>query len=110
MKTRNALISLLSIGAIAIAADARAEVCARLYEHANYEGEVKTVNSGATVTYIGNLWNDIVSSAIVEPGCALNVWEHADFGGRHATYAGEIPYVGTDWNDIISAYTCVCGP
>ena len=104
-----ALYGLFFAGAVSIASPARAETCARLYEHSNYGGEVKEVPSGANVNNIGSLWNDKVSSVKVEPGCALNVWEHENFGGRNKTYAGALPFVGGDFNDIITSYTCTCG-
>jgi Syncollin/Beta/Gamma crystallin len=107
---KQALFGLAAMGLVTLAAEAnaRADTCARLYEHAGFGGEVKYVESGSDVTYIGNLWNDKVSSVQVTAGCTLNVWEHANYGGRHSTYGGRIPYVGDDWNDIISSFTCDC--
>lgn len=82
--------------------------CATLFEHSNYGGDRREVNRGAHVPWIGGPWNDQVSSMRVRPGCVLNAYQHADFGGAHETFAGQVPWVGDAWNDIISSYTCTC--
>jgi hypothetical protein len=104
-----ALYGLFVAGAVSIAVPAYAAPCARVFEHINHGGEVKHISSGDNVSYVGDLWNDKISSVIVEPGCALNVWEHADYRGKNKTYGGSLPFVGEDFNDIISSYTCTCG-
>jgi hypothetical protein len=58
-------------------------------------------------------WNDVVSSAHVDPGCTLQVWEHAMAGGEsHAWQGGRnglrVNYVGSRWNDRISSAACTC--
>lgn len=82
--------------------------CATMYEHWHFEGEAKRVEAGAYVSFIGNLWNDVVSSVQVRSGCVLNVFEHADFAGAQNSFQGSVPFVGEWWNDKISAYTCDC--
>jgi hypothetical protein len=58
-------------------------------------------------------WNDDVSSATVDPGCRLQVWEHIEGRGASKTWSGGqtgllINYVGDSWNDRISSATCYC--
>lgn len=86
-----------------------AGTCATMFEHINFDGERREVDNGAFVPWIGNLWNDQVSSMQVLPGCVVNAYEHINFGGVHATFLGSVPQVGDGWNDIISSYTCSCG-
>jgi hypothetical protein len=86
----------------------RAMGCARVYWDGSFQGIHLDIPDGAFVSWIGDQWSDDVSSAIVNPGCALNVWEHGSFGGKHKTVAGVVPWIGGDWNDIISAWTCDC--
>lgn len=88
--------------------EARAKPCAILYQHRDYRGDRKRVRRGARVRYIGDLWNDEVSSAKVRSGCVLNVYEHRDYRGDHKTLRGRVPFVGRRWNDRISSYTCSC--
>lgn len=87
---------------------ARAKPCAYLYQHRDYRGDRKRVRRGARTRFIGDLWNDEVSSVKVRSGCVLNVYEHRDYRGDHKTFRGRIPFVGDWWNDRISSYTCSC--
>ena len=103
-----ALIGVLAVGSLGFAAPAWAQACATVYEHARFGGESRDVPRGASVSNLGSLWNDVISSVSVEPGCALNVWEHANFDGAHTTFIGSVPWVGRDWNDRISSYNCTC--
>lgn len=97
-----------NIDARADASLAAAGTCATMYLHIHFGGDRREVDDGAFVTWIGDLWNDEVSSVNVRPGCVLNVWEHIHFGGAHTAYQGSIPWVGDWWNDRISSYTCSC--
>jgi hypothetical protein len=90
------------------AAEARAKPCAYLYQHRDYRGDRKRVERGARTRYIGDLWNDEVSSIKVRSGCVLNVYEHKGFRGAQKSFRGLVPYVGNWWNDRISSYTCSC--
>jgi hypothetical protein len=87
---------------------AAAGTCATMFLHIHFGGDRLEANAGAFVTWIGDLWNDEVSSVNVRPGCVLNVWEHIHFGGAHMAFQGSIPWVGDWWNDRISSYTCSC--
>jgi hypothetical protein len=58
-------------------------------------------------------WNDVVSSATVDPSCRLRVWEHMQGEGASKEWRGgknglRIKYVGDEWNDRISSATCLC--
>ncbi|PRP93693.1 peptidase inhibitor family I36 protein [Enhygromyxa salina] len=82
--------------------------CATMYLHIHFGGDRREIDAGAFVAWIGDLWNDEVSSIMVRSGCVLNVWEHSNFGGAHAAFQGSVPWIGNWWNDRISSYTCSC--
>lgn len=58
-------------------------------------------------------WNDVVSSARVDAGCRLRVWEHMLGQGASKEWSGGskgllVKYVGDAWNDRVSSATCLC--
>jgi hypothetical protein len=98
---------LLSVGIMGMSSPAFARTCATIYEHRDFKGERRGVSTGRDA-FVGNLWNDVISSVRVKPGCVLNVWKHANYRGPQASFSGDVPYVGSSWNDEISSYTCSC--
>jgi hypothetical protein len=89
-------------------AEFRALGCATLYWDGSFLGSTMAVDDGANVSWIGDQWNDKVSSVRVSPGCALNIWSDGSYAGAHKTVAGVVPWIGSDWNDKVSAFTCSC--
>ena len=87
--------------------DPRAGNCATMFEHIDYGGDHKDVNRGE-VPWIGDIWNDEVSSIKVRSGCVLNAYEDKDFRGDQKSFSGNVRRVGDGWNDRISSYTCSC--
>lgn len=85
------------------------DTCAILFEHANYGGAEYVINkNSANVSWVGNWWNDKVSSAVVMPGCHLTLFEHVNYGGGLSTYDGSESWVGDYWNDKASSFVCYC--
>jgi len=78
-----------------------------VYEHANYQGYSFIFDSGTKQPYVGDAWNDKISSVQVSNGCALTGYLHANFGGDSETF-GNTNYVGDLWNDQISSVYCSC--
>jgi len=105
---RSILALAISLAMSSFASAASARTCATLYEHINFGGDSREVGDGVNTAWIGDLWNDQVSSIEVSPGCVLNAYEHINFGGSHETFLGSVPWVGDSWNDKISSYTCSC--
>jgi hypothetical protein len=101
----------------------RAGVCV-LWEHREMQGARMRLPHGDRVSFareaVGNsswrespTWNDVVSSATLDSGCTLRVWEHSLAGGESREWrAGGsrllVKYVGDRWNDRISSATCLC--
>jgi hypothetical protein len=58
-------------------------------------------------------WNDAASSAKVDAGCRLRVWEHMLGQGASKEWSGGsrgllVKYTGSAWNDRISSAACLC--
>lgn len=79
-----------------------------VFEHADFSGRGRAVASGQSVPWVGNGWNDRISSVSCSPRCRLDVWEHRDFGGRRERFSGDTPFVGNAWNDRISSMKTQC--
>jgi hypothetical protein len=109
MTAQKALATLLLSFAVFASTSSNAELCAVLYEHNNYSGASLIVGDANSHNgWIGNWWNDRVSSVSVEPGCHLTVYEHRNYGGANYTLYSSTNYIGNIWNDQISSYRCDC--
>ncbi len=80
------------------------------YEHIDFQGESKEIPLGINRKYVGDHWNDQISSIACASRCHLHVWEHRDFLGESRFFAtgGAHQYVGDDWNDRISSMKVEC--
>jgi hypothetical protein len=95
-----------------------------LWEHRDMEGARLRLPHGERVSFaqgdVGNSawrevpsWNDAASSAKIDAGCRLRVWEHMLAQGASREWSGGnngllVKYVGSTWNDRISSATCLC--
>ena len=78
------------------------------YEHDSFKGNRRDIPFGVRRKYVGDTWNDKISSIACSPGCGLSAWDHRDFGGASKTFNGAYVYVGDAWNDRISSVEVVC--
>lgn len=76
---------------------------------ANWAGSSETVEDGDALAWIGDRWNDRISSIDCDPRCELIAYEHIDYGGARQSYRGRVAYVGPQWNDRISSLRVDCG-
>ncbi|OQY58187.1 MAG: hypothetical protein B6245_13160 [Desulfobacteraceae bacterium 4572_88] len=86
----------------------RSYTCCKFYEHGSGKGNHFNGEIGK-VKYVGNDWNDEISSVWLRKGCMLTVYEHSDFKGRKHTFYGKkggTLYNLTDFkfNDSLSSY------
>jgi hypothetical protein len=102
---KQAMVGLFALGAICVAS--RADACATFYEHAGFDGAKLDVGEGGN-EWIGDWWNDRVSSVEVDAGCTVRVYQHIDFGGASRVISDDTAWVGDDWNDLISSFVCSC--
>ena len=110
------LAALLVGGAVAGATDAGGQVETRgsapgcyYYADANFSGARSSIAEGESTEWVGDNWNDRISSLSCTPGCSLVAFEHIDFGGERARLTGDIPLLGPKWNDRISSLRVRCG-
>ncbi|MDM5215063.1 beta/gamma crystallin domain-containing protein [Peribacillus sp. NJ4] len=79
------------------------------YEHINGGGHYYTLLSGESEEYVGDWWNDRLSSIRVAPRTLIIIFQHRGFRGSSATF--ENPYdshwlvnlLDGGWNDQVSS-------
>lgn len=82
---------------------------AMFYEHISFNGTSFTAN--ADMPFVGQEWNDRISSVRVPPGKTVVLYEHRDYGGQSLTLTADAPDLrqfpgpGRDrtWNDVASS-------
>jgi Beta/Gamma crystallin len=75
-----------------------------VYWDANFGGEART--SSEEFPYVGDHWNDRISSIRVIGG-VWQFYEHANYFGAFMQLGpGSYSYVGHQWNDRISSFRC----
>lgn len=78
---------------------------ATVYWDANFGGKSWTLHR--SIPFVGQHWNDQISSIVVHRGYWVFFWD-ADYKGETLKLApGRYPYVGDHWNDQISSARCV---
>lgn len=88
-------------GAVGSASQASPGVC--FFMDANYGGESYCVSAGESQAYLGDHFNDKVSSIRVFGGVQVVLYEDENFRGASLTIAGDMPGLG-DWNDKVSSF------
>ena len=80
------------------------------FEHDNFGGAAQSLAFGTLRRYVGDGWNDRISSIACDPRCAFVAYEHRDFDGATKIFADgyNTLYVGDDWNDRISSVELFC--
>lgn len=78
------------------------------YQHAGFEGAQNWIGGGTRRRYVGDGWNDQISSIACNRNCYLIVYEHRDYGGERRAFYPNIQYVGDAWNDRISSMIARC--
>ena len=74
------------------------------YEHVDYQGA--SFCSDASSSYIGSAWNDRISSVKVRSGQQVQLFEHANQGGRSITLTSDSTnLVALNFNDMASSFT-----
>jgi hypothetical protein len=80
------------------------------YKHIDFGGESRSIPLGIGRKYVGDAWNDEISSIACASRCRLQVWEHRDYVGESRSFANgyATQYVGDAWNDRISSMKVFC--
>lgn len=89
---------------MAPAAYAAGSAC--VYQDINYGGSNKCFTSDTT--YVGNDWNDRMSSVKITPGYEVQLFEHSNYNGRALKLSGDTAnLVSLGFNDIASSLRIV---
>lgn len=89
------------------AAAAATQVC--FYEHVNYAGASTCLS--ASSAWIGNAWNDRISSVRVPAGFKVQLFADINYGGRSVTLtADNANLVGAGFNDAASSMKITAPP
>lgn len=72
-----------------------------VYADANYAGASLVVS--ANTAWVGDAWNDRISSMRIPPGVSVQVFWDANYMGKTRTFTSDVPFVGEEWNDRISS-------
>lgn len=105
MNMKKALAAItLSMMAVSVA---EANSCT-VYEHIDYGGAKMRLASGQNMAFVGQFWNDKVSSVRLGNRCRLTAYQHANYKGDRRVFTGQTRWVGNLWNDQISALQCKC--
>ncbi len=103
------MVSSIVIGALAFPTQARAHTA---FAAINYEQDQLHLGGQTEVAWIGDDWNDVISSVLVIPGWRLTLYQHINFGGAALELTDNVydlrnyPGPGPDgtWNDVASSY------
>ena len=79
------------------------------FADANFQGMRGALRDGGETAWVGDAWNDRISSVQCDPGCTLEAYEDIDFGGARERFRGNVGFVGPAWNDRASALRVQCG-
>ena len=78
------------------------------YEHADFTGARRDIGEFDEVPWVGNEWNDRISSIDCHERCTATVYEHIDYGGESGRWQGRARTMGLSWNDRISSVRVTC--
>jgi len=85
-----------------------AQATCSVFEHHHFGGWRLDLHGGSQWNYVGNRYNDKISSIRVSRGCTFTAYEHRDFHGWSQTYRTDTPTLGRGINDQISSGRCTC--
>jgi hypothetical protein len=77
------------------------------YQDVPWAGKWRSIAGGTRRRYVGDSWNELISSFSCNPACHVVAFQDRDFQGARGEF-GTIMYVGEPWNDKISSLIAVC--
>ncbi|WP_369799659.1 beta/gamma crystallin domain-containing protein [Brevibacillus sp. SKDU10] len=80
----------------------------RFFEHIDGNGASFTLNSGDSLSYVGDRWNDRISSVRVAPRTLVVLYEHINFTGstkilENLRNRSRLFNIHEDFNDMVSS-------
>jgi len=76
------------------------------YEHVNWGGKWRSLSGGIHRKFVGDSWNETISSFSCNPACRVAAFENPNFQGGRVEF-GTTASV-SEWNDRISSVMAVC--
>lgn len=73
------------------------------YSEFNLTGQFFCLNRNETLSYVGNSWDNQISSIRVDPGVTVQVCDSQNFGGWCEQYNGNVPFLPAGRDNAISA-------
>src|SRR5262245_7022642 len=80
----------------------------QVYIHRDFQGNMMGYNRRSNVSYVGDTFQDAISSLAVRRGCRIILYHHRNFGGDRKIFRRSYSYVGDVWSDIASSFKCRC--
>jgi hypothetical protein len=78
-----------------------------VYEHPNFGGGNLFIPGGEGYTYLGDWWNDKITSIQIFGSYKLVVYQHSELQGESKTFYEGTRTVGDLWDNQISSLECV---
>jgi hypothetical protein len=80
-----------------------------MYEHCDFGGSFLPLgkDDSTGVGYIGDIWNDRVSSIRVPPGYKVILFSEANFKGTKNIFTSDVKCFSRDFNDKVSSYIMI---
>ena len=72
------------------------------FEHSNYQGASFCADSSSS--WVGNEWNDRISSVKVQSGYQVQLFDDVNYGGTARNFAADTPTFPADFNDKVSSF------
>lgn len=79
-----------------------------LFDETAFSGRRLEAHAGVAFEYVGDAWNNRISSIACAPGCRLIAYQTIVFGGARASFTGARPRLGQSWDNRISALRVAC--
>jgi len=85
-------------------------VCATFYADAHLRGAtLVSTGPGDNSPTVPAVFNDVMSSVAVTPGCTVMAYADGNYGGEEVTFTQTTEIVPASINDQMSSYKCACG-
>lgn len=75
----------------------------------DFGGAALSVRDGQPLEWVGRAWDNRLSSVACAPGCRFLAFQHINYGGPRASFAGAFARLGEVFDNRISAARVTCG-
>lgn len=75
----------------------------------DFGGAALPIRDGQPLEWVGRTWDNRLSSVACAPGCRFIAYQHINYGGPRASFAGAFARLGEVFDNRISAARVTCG-